>query len=354
MFKRFTHIIVLVLFLLESMHGLAQIAMPDTVCVGTARRYQVNTPATPSTYTWTLNGAIQNSITNELNITWTTPGLYLVTVLEHANNGCDGDLRSGTVLVKAPPVPNAGPDQVICFGSPIQLNGQGGTVFHWTPPNYLSNPNIANPSVHFSGAGVFTYMLQVSDNSGCINLKKDTVVITVRPPVKVFAGNDTNITMNKPFQLNAIDVLNSGFTSYTWAPSFGLNNPQIKTPITTLDRDMIYIVTARTADDCVATDDIRIRVFKGPEIYVPTIFTPNKDGLNDIFIPTYVGIKELKYFSVYNRFGELIYTTTSQANGWNGTFKGTNQGIGAYAWIVAGTDFNGRVIKKSGTVVLAK
>lgn len=354
MHKRLLHIVLFFLFLVTGLPLWSQVAMPDTVCVGTARRYQVNDATRPSTYTWTVNGVTQTSTNNELHITWTVPGNYNITVVEHANNGCDGDMRSGTVYVKPIPVANAGPDLTVCFGKTIQLNGSGGTVFQWSPPTYLSNPNISNPIVNAPGAGVYVYQLAVSDNSGCVALKKDTVSITVLPPVRVFAGNDTSITLNQPFQLNAVDVFNSGFTSYTWSPAFGLNNPQIKNPLATLDRDMTYTVSAKTANDCEATDDIRIRVFLGPEIYVPTIFTPNNDGLNDIFIPTYVGIKELKYFSVYNRFGELVYSTTNQANGWNGQYKGQLQNNGAFVWHVAGVDFNGKMITKKGTVILAK
>lgn len=354
MHKRLIHIVLLFLFLLTGLPLWAQIAMPDTVCMGTARRYQVNDATRPSTYTWTINGVTQISITNELHITWTVPGNYNITVVEHDNNGCDGDMRSGTVYVKPIPAANAGPDQVVCFGKIIQLNGSGGTTYQWSPSAYLSDPAIPNPIVNAPGAGVYIYQLQVSDNSGCATLKKDTVSITVLPPARVFAGNDTAITLNRPFQLNAIDVFNSGFTSYAWSPAFGLNNSLIKNPVAVLDRDITYVVTARTADDCIATDNIRIRVFLGPEIYVPTIFTPNNDGLNDIFIPTYAGIKELKYFSVYNRFGELVYSTTNQANGWNGMYKGLLQNNGAFVWHVSGLDFNGKTITKKGTVILAK
>lgn len=348
------HITLWGLMIMACLPAWAQNAMPDTVCVGTTRRYQVNDAATPSTYTWTVNGVTQSATTHQLFVTWTTAGLYDITVQEHANNGCDGDIRTGTVLVKAPPIPNAGPDIVVCLGKTIQLNGSGGTSYTWLPPLYLSNPGIPNPIVNVPGAGVYTYQLQVADNSGCATTQKDTVKVTVLPPVRVFAGNDTAITLNRPFQLNAIDVFNSGFNSYTWTPAFGLNNTSIKNPVATLDRDMTYVVTARTANDCIAIDDIRIRVFLGPEIYVPTIFTPNGDGLNDIFIPTYVGIKELKYFSVYNRFGEPVYTTTNQSHGWNGQHKGQLQNNAAYVWQVAGVDYNGKTIFRKGTVILAK
>ena len=75
-------------------------------------------------------------------------------------------------------------------------------------------------------------------------------------------------------------------------------------------------------------DTVNIRVFKGPTFYVPTAFTPNGDGLNDIFRPTAVGIASMEYFRVFNRYGELVYETSDITKGWDGTYKGVKQNIG--------------------------
>jgi gliding motility-associated-like protein len=353
MFKRVQHIIVLVLLWLSSGQANAQMAMPDTVCVGTTRLYRVNDPSVPSTYTWKIDGVTQTVIRNEISITWNTAGVFQLTVQEHSNNGCDGDIRSGVVHVNPPPVPDAGPDAIVCFGTTFRLSGSGGTLYQWSPATYLSDPGISNPVASIPFAGTYKYVLNVSGN-GCRSQVSDTVVITLLPPVKVFAGKDTTAVLNQPLQLNAVDISNSGFINYTWSPSFGLNNSLIKNPVAVLDRDITYFVTARTADGCAATDDIKIRVFKGPDIYVPTGFTPNGDGLNDIFKPVYAGIRELKYFSVYSRWGELVFTTSSQSAGWNGIFKGQQQDGNVFVWNVEGIDFRGNVVRKKGTVVLIR
>src|SRR4051812_39119102 len=101
----------------------AQTSMPDTVCAGTSRSYHVNDTIIHSTYTWKIDGIIQSSVTNTINITWNLPGQYLISVQEHSVNGCDGDLRSGLVYVKAPPVPDAGNDVTLCYGTNQRLNG---------------------------------------------------------------------------------------------------------------------------------------------------------------------------------------------------------------------------------------
>ena len=102
-------------------------------------------------------------------------------------------------------------------------------------------------------------------------------------------------------------------------------------------------------------DTIDIRIFKtAPDIFVPTAFTPNGDGLNDEFIPVAVGISRLDYFRVFNRWGNEVFATTQMKQGWNGTYKGIDQGADTYVWMVRGVDFTGRVVEKKGTMVLIR
>lgn len=337
----------------------AQNAMPDTVCIGTSRVYKVNDAATPSSYTWRINGLAQSSTKNDISITWTTPGIYTLTVQEHANNGCDGDIRTGIIYVIPPPVPNAGPDMVVCFGTTPQLNGSGGSSYQWTPPTYLSSTTIANPVMNAPFAGVYRYVLDVTDAFGCKAVKKDTVLITMLPPVKVFAGNDTAIAVNQQLQLNAVDVNSSGFINYLWSPSSGLNNSGIKNPVALFNsaignNGITYRVTARTAEGCTATDDITVKVFVQADMYVPNAFTPNGDGLNDVLRPVLAGIRELKYFSVFNRYGQLVFTTTKSGEGWNGMFKGEKQNAGGFTWMAEAVDFKGNIIQKNGVAILIR
>ena len=354
MFKGLQHIMVSLLLLLSSRQAVAQISMPDTVCVGTNRVYKVNDAAVPSTYTWKIDGVLQTSTSNAISITWNTAGTFLLTVLEHPANGCDGDIKSGLVYVNPLPIANAGPDASICLGKNIQLNGSGGTGYQWSPPNYLSNINVARPFVVSPPVGIYSYSLMVTNAGGCKSLKPDSVVLTVLPAVNIFAGRDTSIAVNQPLQLNAVDNNNAGFINYSWSPSFGLNNTIIKDPVAILNRDITYTVTATTAEGCTAKDDISVKVFIGPEIYVPNAFTPNNDGLNDIIKPILVGIKELKYFIIYNRYGQEVYRTSIQDAGWDGRIKGVMQNTGNYVWAAEAIDYRGKTITGNGFVILIR
>ncbi len=352
MFKRLRYSFVLAVLLLCTTQAIAQIAMPDSVCIGTTRIYSVTSLATTSTYTWKVDGVTQASVTNKISITWNTAGTYLLTLQERSAAGCDGDIKSGLVYVSPVPVANAGPDTVICFGNNGALDGSGGNRYQWSPVDYLSNPAIKNPIIVAPPTGILEYVLKVTNTIGCTSLNSDTVKIRVTAPLKVFAGRDTVLPINQPVTLNAVDVNNAGFTAYLWSPTNGLNNPFIKNPVAIVSTDITYTVTASTANGCDATDDIVLKVFSIAEIYVPTAFSPN--GYNKLLHAIPVGIKEFRYFSIFNRWGKEVFRTSNPAEGWDGNYNGVAQNIGGYVWIAEGVDYKNRVISRKGNVVLLR
>ena len=346
--------IILLGFLLMNQYAIAQLPMPDTVCIGSTAIYRVNDPSVPSTYSWKINATLQTVNTNQISITWNTAGIFNLSVQEQSLGGCDGNIVSGTVYVKPLPIANAGSDAVVCAGKSIQLHGSGGAFYEWSPGDFLSGTSVQNPLVTLPTTGLKTYTLSVTDAYGCRSLKPDTVNVTVMPIARIFAGADTLIAANQPLQLNAIDLDNLGVINYVWSPPTGLNNPFIQKPLATINRDITYIVTGTTAAGCEAKDDIKIKVFLAADIFVPNAFTPNNDGLNDVARPILVGIKELKYFIVYNRYGQEVYRTSIPGLGWNGKLKDKDQNIGTYVWAAEAVDYKGNVISKKGLLILIR
>lgn len=277
-----------------------------------------------------------------------TTTTYMVT----ANLGkCEA---KDVVRVKVAPYPRAtaGPDATICYGSSAQLSANiSGASYTWSPQNSLVNSNtltpIANPS------STTSYILAVLDTLGCPKPGTDTAVVTVIPPVHAFAGNDTVVVANQPLQLNA-----TGGSIYTWTPSAGMDNPSIANPVVTLNTaydSVIYTVKVGTEGGCSAEDKIKVKVMKtGPDIFIPTAFTPNGDGKNDILKPIPAGIKIFSYFRIYNRWGQMIYNTSTIGNGWDGTFEGKEQPTGTYVFMAQATDYLGKLIFKKGTIVLIR
>ena len=217
-----------------------------------------------------------------------------------------------------------------------------------------------NGGASYQNANIFTnlaptsYAITIKDANGCLNNTTVIVGNTLVPILQVFAGRDTTVVINQNLQLNALDINSIGFVSYTWSPTYGLNRLDIKNPISILDKDFSYEVIATTADGCIAKDSINIKIIFKSEIYVPTAFTPNSDGINDILKPNLVGIKALKYFTVYNRYGEIVFKTTTENKGWDGLIKGIAQNSGSYVWMAEAVDYVGRIVYRQGSCLLLR
>src|SRR4029079_2065225 len=124
-------------------------------------------------------------------------------------------------------------------------------------------------------------------------------------------------------------------------------------PVMNAPYEYIYSVKGTTPVGCQGIDQIKIKVYQGPEIYVPSGFTPNGDGKNDQLMPTLVGIKELKYFRVFNRWGQVIYETKTPSRGWDGRINGVDQ-TGVFVWIAEGLDYMGKTLTRRGTSTLIR
>jgi gliding motility-associated-like protein len=142
-----------------------------------------------------------------------------------------------------------------------------------------------------------------------------------------------------------------------WSPPTGLNDATISNPVAILgsNTDSIrYFVKATDTLGCYGEASVEIKVFKTlPDIFVPNAFTPGKN-INTIFKPIAVGISSLQFFRIYNRYGQLIYSTTRLEDGWDGTLSGRLQDTGTYVWMVQGTTYTGKIIFKKGTMTLIR
>jgi gliding motility-associated-like protein len=255
-----------------------------------------------------------------------------------------------TIRVVPYPDANAGNDTAICLGASVQLNGSGGTNYQWSPSAFLTAVNIPDP-VSVSPSGTIAYILSVTDVVGCPKPSYDTVLINVFPKPNADAGpQDTTVVKGEPLQLNA-----TGGDSYSWAPTNWLSNPNIADPIALPQTDIQYVLSVKTNEGCEGKDSINIKLYDvDPGLYVPNAFTPNGDGLNDNFKPILLGMKQLTYFRVYNRWGQLVYSSSVIGEGWDGTVNGQPQNSGNYIWMVEGINYKGQIIKKQGNVILIR
>jgi len=256
------------------------------------------------------------------------------------------------VTVVPYPYVNAGNDVTICYNTSVQLNGTAiASNYFWKPQGSLSNPNILNPIAH----PPFTtnYILTATDTLGCPKPGFDTVTVTMLPKMNVTAGRDTSIVAGQPLQLNA-----SGGENYLWTPSNWLNNVNIANPVASINGsiDSIrYKVFVTNTLGCADSATLLVKIYRAnPKIFVPTGFTPNGDGLNDFLKPIAVGIDRIEYFRVYNRWGQLVFSTTINGHGWDGKIAGKAQTSNTYAWVVKAVDYTGKSVFQKGTSTLIR
>ncbi|HEY6502388.1 MAG TPA: choice-of-anchor L domain-containing protein [Chitinophagaceae bacterium] len=330
-------------------------AEPDLfICEGTS--YTINAASNASIINWMPVTALTNTTTLTPTTSSTSTIKYYVT----ASFGTCTRTDSVVINVWPAPLPDAGDDIAICYGITAQLTGSGAVGYQWTAdPTFVSPTDISNPVVKPPITTV--YYLNVTDIHGCNSLLPDAVSVQVTPSVKVFAGRDTLVAINQPLQLNAFETNNSGVDKWEWSSTRFLNDPFIANPVATFTSpvitppyEYIYTVTGTTPVGCQGSDEIKIKVYQGPEIYVPSAFTPNRDGKNDWLTALPVGIKDFKFLRVFNRWGQMIFTTKDPSKGWDGTITGAEQPTGVFIWFAEGIDYTGKVVTRKGTTTLIR
>jgi PKD repeat protein len=241
-------------------------------------------------------------------------------------------------------------DTAVTLSEGSELTGLGGV---WSfSGRGVSEGSVLNPLR--AGAGYDTLVYVYSATNGCSDTAYQTVYIQSLP--KVRATDDTAVVDGQPLQLNAYSSDRSGDV-FLWTPPEGLNDPGIADPVAILGANvdtLNYLVTAMDSLGCTGSAGVKVIVFRtGPGLFVPNAFTPGRNS-NPIFRPIPVGIAQLLYFRVYNRLGQLVYSTSRIGEGWDGLVDGKLQSTGVFVWVGAATTYSGKEILKKGTVILVR
>jgi gliding motility-associated-like protein len=317
-----------------------------TICQGDA--IQLNAVSNGLAFQWTPATPLNDpSIINPIAVTNNTTQYRITATIGNC-------LAVDDVVVRtvAYPRANAGPDQQICYLTSTQLNGSiNGSSFNWSPGATLSSISVLNPIAFPKRTS--TYVLSAFDTLGCPKPGRDTVTVEVLPRMSPFAGRDTMVVVGESLQFNG-----SGGVSYQWVPSTGLSSTTIPNPIGnyTGEFDSIrYKLYVRNEANCLDSATVLVKIFKTDAyVFVPSAFTPNSDGLNDKLAPIAVGIRRIEYFRIFNRWGQMVFSTTINGEGWDGKISGAPQATNTYVWICSAIDYTGRKIFLKGKSTLIR
>lgn len=250
-----------------------------------------------------------------------------------------------------------------CTDQPVKFINTSSTdigrinTLQWTFTNLKDSSSftskLSTPTYTFRVPNqTYAAILDVTTTKGCE--AKDTQLINIWQSPLPLTTHDTIIATGAPCPLFANSGYDTTRSTYTWSPSNGLDDPYSANPIATGTQDVTYKLQVKNSFGCGLTDTVHIKYYKGPDIYIPAAFTPNGDGMNDIFRPFPVGIQKLEFFRVYNRWGGIMYQTQTYMGGWDGNFNGRQAPAGTYIWEVRGLDYNNKKLFKKGTVLLIR
>ena len=250
-------------------------------------------------------------------------------------------------------------DTFVCNGLSMQLPVSGADSFVWlkdsaTLKNYGNNSSspIATPVVSPT-----IYEFVASDKYGCVHDTQSISVVQV--PFPTISTKDT-VIMPTGTSRALTATVSPDVITYNWTPADYLDNPNASSPICSPRKDIVYTVQVTNENGCSVSDSISIHLICAESLFAPSAFIPSSNyENNNLFFPKGQGLKEVIYFRVYNRIGELIFENTHfqpsiPSTGWDGTYKGKKASTGTYVYTMQAQCDTGEIFDKKGTIVLIR
>jgi gliding motility-associated-like protein len=261
-----------------------------------------------STYLW-------NTGATTATLPVSTGGTYSVTIT--GSSGCTATYDA-VVQLTLPPVVQLGADTVLCEGEMLQLNaGNPGSTYLW-------NTGATTRQVNVRETGTYA----VTVNNGCV--RSDSIAVFFNPSPARMAVTEFHTCLDDEPRYVALDAGNPG-SRYDW--STGASSQVIMA-----GAYGTYYVQVTNQYDCSVRDSAQVHEFCPATVFVPNTFTPNGDGLNDLFLPVGKSIAEIQ-FRVFDRWGELLFQSNDLETGWDGTYRGELVKNDMYVWRMTYTFF---------------
>lgn len=335
-------------------------ASSDTGCVTNNSFTFTNNSAVSDgsamSYLWQFSDGTTQTITDAVK-TFSATGTYTVRLITTTGTGCADTSAYSTIHIMPNGKANFTWDSV-CVDRPMQYlnlsNENGSPLVNYSWSLQDGNPDVLvkdPPSVTYSTAGTIDVILRLT-TLGC-EAYPDSIVkkVQVNKPERGIRYRDITVPQGAKKFINVRDTVGN---TYLWQPQVQLNNYYARFAEFTAVNDVLYTITITDPHTCITVDTLQMLVLKKPGYYLPTAFTPNGDGLNDIVRPYLVGMKSLKSFSIFNRWGNLIFYSTKEGEGWDGKSKGIAQDGGVYVWMLEFYTTDNKLVTEKGTITLIR
>jgi gliding motility-associated-like protein len=322
-------------------------------CSGTIQFQGFTTLAGPVQWNWNFGNGSTSTIQNPVYTFIPVDKDYLVSLEMSSASGC-GKIKSTKNITPRGIVTNVDFDFVAnCDSGYVRfinkypaLQGLEGQ-YSWDFGDGTFSSQVS-PRHTYILPGNYPVKLKLSTSTSCLD---DSVTKSVAmPSIPVTISDDQTIFIGQKIQL----FVNGNGTSYQWSPATGLSNTTVAKPLASPLQDITYKAVVINNNGCSGEDSVHITVADLDGIYVPTAFTPNNDGKNDDIKPVFGRKLILKEFSIFSRWGEKVFTTSTRDEGWKGKTNGVEQNPGVYAWILRYVDDKGKLAEKKGTLILIR
>lgn len=272
---------------------------------------------------------IWNTGATTANINVTGEGNYWV----RASNNCH--VTNDTFRIRYSNIYiNLGNDTTICASSHIILNAYDSTIstYHWNNGSSNSTMDVSQPGIYYV----------TGNDKDCST--SDTITVDVADPYVRILENDTTICSNQPLKLHAEA---NPMSSFSW-------NNGATDNTTIASKAATYIVTAK--NQCGSYSDSVVTTVENCDCYlfVPSAFSPNGDGFNDVFKPN-LACNPVSYtMDIFNRYGQRIFMAASPAVAWDGTFHGRLIDEGTYFYYIKFKGPLGNIVERKGDITLIR
>ena len=307
----------------------------------------------PLQYKW-ITGDGYVGFTRDLTYSFRKPGTYEVVMIVNSSSAC-ADSTSTTVTI----YPNVFAEFVInaaCINEPVIpvnntiVDGTATIFYLWDFGNGQTS-TLRNPPIQtYAAPGNYVMSLTVSSTQCPFPLSIQKRFVRIEKPVAGKNNAEVYAVANLPLTLRARPV----GTSVLWTPASSLDLATSYTPVFTDNKERSYTIVHKTAAGCITVDTQVVKINKNIVIYVPNAFTPNNDNRNDLLKPFMIGIKQLTYFKIFNRWGELVFETKSINEGWDGRFNGNPVQSHTLVWMMEGIGVDNKTYNAKGSTVLIR
>jgi gliding motility-associated-like protein len=295
------------------------------------------------------------SIANDPIHSYTLGNTYTVTYVVTSANGCPDTIRK-PITINSLPVPdfyfnNACQSLQTIFKDTSFVNPGSIVKWSWDFKDGTTDTVTKSPSHVYTSAGLYNVVLTVTSDKGCKSSTTKPVNVLPQPQAEFGMTNNPTLALENVY-FSDFSTPSGSIANWFW--NFGDSVTAIgSSPVHFFADQGTYVVTLVVVDDngCSDTTKKDINVTLLP--LVPTAFSPNKDGNNDLLFVKGGPFENMK-FRVYNNWGEMVFETTDQKTGWDGTFRGLDTPIGVYVWVLEVDMYNNKSVKKSGDVTLLR